>query len=495
MGVANDAVNFLNSAVGSRVASARIILTVASAGILLGVLTSDGLLDVARSGVFDPSWFTDADGRVRLDALLAVYLGVMAADVLLLELFNSFGLPTSTTVSIISELMGASVAVALWLAPEGAGPALGIINTGPVLGIYGAIFLSVVVAFTVSATLMFLLRLLYGHDLGRSFPRLGWLWVGASGAALGYFVVIKGLGSSGLLSPSRLADMQAAVPAITGGTFAVCAALAILLRNRPRAALGGVILAGTAALGLSFAGNDLVNFIGPAVAGLEAVAAGGDLSGGARVPPWVLLAAGAVMVAALWRSRKAARVTDTEVRLAAHGATPQRFSEASPLAHALVRSWLATYRAAGALVPGSIRRSVRARVAAPASVVAGDAPYDLLRASVNLVTASLLISLGTASGLPLSTTYITFMCAMGAALGDHAWSPGRAPQRVTGILVVLGGWLVTGLLAALGAFVMASLISLGGTPGIAVALLAVGAGVWRLRRVGSPVEDGYTTGA
>ncbi len=194
VGVANDAVNFLNSAIGARVAGRRAILMVAAAGVLLGALTSSGLMEVARKGVFDPDRFLDpTTGAIVVTSILAVYLGVMAADVLLLDLFNTFGLPTSTTVSIISELVGASIAVALWATPGGFGEALTVINTGPVLGIYTGIFLSVFVAFSSSAILMFLIRLVYGHDLSRSFRALGWLWTGIAFACLMYFVLFKGL--------------------------------------------------------------------------------------------------------------------------------------------------------------------------------------------------------------------------------------------------------------------------------------------------------------
>lgn len=490
VGVANDAVNFLNSAIGSRVASRRTIFTVAAVGVLLGALTSNGLMEVARKGVFDPSWFANPDGSVRLDAILAIYLGVMAADVLLLDLFNTFGLPTSTTVSIVSELVGASIAVALWLTPGGAMDALQVINQGPVLGIYSGIFLSVLVAFSASALLMFLVRLVYGHALERSFPRWGWLWTGASYTALAYFVVYKGLRSSGLLSP-RVVDTLSANLVTAGAAVFVVAALAggILGRN-PKAVLGSIILVGTGALGLAFAGNDLVNFIGPSVAAAQAVFVEDvDLSGAVPTPSWVLVLAGGIMVAALWSSRKARRVTDTEVRLASHGATSQRFQE-SRFASSLVRWVLTLYGLMKALWPLSLRRAVHQRVVVRPEPDPDDPPYDLLRASVNLVVASLLISLGTASGLPLSTTYITFMSAMGAALGDRTWTRSDADRRVAGILMVLGGWLLTGFIAAAGAFAMASIISLGGGWGVLAAVVLVALGLVRMARIADPSPQG-----
>jgi len=326
VGVANDAVNFLNSAIGSRIATRRTIYAIAALGVLLGALTSNGLMEVARRGVFDPSTFYAADGTLMITAILAIYLGVMAADVLMLDLFNTFGLPTSTTVSIVSELVGASIAVALWLTPGGVGTALGVINAGPVLGIYTGIFLSVLVAFTVSAVLMFLVRLLLGHDLGRSFPRWGWLWTGVSFASLAYFVLYKGLKNAGFSTEGPLALIEGNLLAFLAVVFVVFAALGAALGRNHRVVMAAIILVGTGALGLAFAGNDLVNFIGPSVAAAQAVLVTDvDLSGKVPTPAWALLGAGGIMVVALLRSRKAHRVTDTEIRLAAHGATSQRF--------------------------------------------------------------------------------------------------------------------------------------------------------------------------
>jgi phosphate/sulfate permease len=488
VGVANDAVNFLNSAIGSRIAARRTIYLVAALGVLLGALTSNGLMEVARRGVFDPSVFTNADGTVMLTAILAIYLGVMAADVLMLDLFNTFGLPTSTTVSIVSELVGASIAVALWLTPGGFGEALGVINTGPVLGIYTGIFLSVVVAFTVSALLMFGVRLLLGHDLEQSFPKWGWLWTGASFACLSYFVLYKGFKNAGVVPAGVLDWIGANLPLFLGGVFVVFALLGAIAGRRPRLVMGSIILVGTGALGLAFAGNDLVNFIGPSVAAAQAVFVDGiDLSGKVDTPAWALLIAGGVMVAALLASRKAHRVTDTEIRLASHGATSQRFQR-NPFAARLVRASVAVFSAAGRLVPASVRARVAARLNRPPPD-RNDPPYDPLRASVNLVVASLLISIGTASGLPLSTTYITFTSAMGAALGDLTWTAEDADQRLAGILTVFGGWIFTGVIAASGAFVMASLIALGGTLGVLAAVALVGLGLWRLAKVHSPSPE------
>lgn len=484
LGVANDAVNFLNSAIGAEVAKRRTIVMVAAIGVVFGALTSSGLMEVARRGVFDPARFVDPNGILMVEAILAVYLGVMAADVLLLDLFNTLGLPTSTTVSIVSELVGASIAVALWATPGGFWEALTVIQTGPVLGIYTGIFLSVLVAFSVSALVMLLVRVIYTHDVAKTFPRMGWLWTGASFAALAYFVLFKGLRGARLLSDQTMGALQDNIVLILAGVFAVTAGMSMIFRNRHDVVLKFIILVGTGALGLAFAGNDLVNFIGPSVAAAQAALVEGvNLAGRVQTPPWALLVAGGVMVTSLYVSEKARRVTDTEVRLAAQGGKKQRF-KANPLAKMVVRLSVAGYRVLNALTPGALGGFIGRRTEPPPPD-ADKPPYDLLRASVNLTVASLLISIGTAAGLPLSTTYITFMAAMGAAVGDRTWTTTDAEQRMTGVLTVLGGWLITGFIAAAGAFVMASIVALGGIWGIAIAIGMVAAGIWHMGSPGS----------
>ena len=480
VGVANDAVNFLNSAFGSKAAPRRVIMAIAVVGVFFGALTSSGLMEVARRGVFDPSMFTDATGAVVLSAILAIYLGVMTADVLLLDLFNTFGLPTSTTVSIVSELVGASMAVALWSSASGFADATSVINAGPVFGIYTGIFLSVLVAFLSAALVMWLLRLLYGRNLDHTFKDVGWVWTGLSFSALAYFVVYKGLRSASILGPDRFARLEELLPVLLSVSFAGAAFLGIVYRNRWKLVLRAVILVSTGGLAVSFAGNDLVNFIGPTVAAGQAVwVEGVDLGGRVPTPSWALLLAGAIMAAALVTSRKARRVTDTEIRLAANGGTAEQQYESHWLSARVVAVGVWLGSGLLMLVPRGLKNAA-ARRTDPLPTSPDDPPYDLLRASVNLVVASLLISLGTARGLPLSTTYITFMAAMGAAFGDRVWGAGDAEARVAGMLVVLGGWLLTGFIAAAAAFVMASIIYLGGGLGILAACVLVALGVWRL---------------
>ena len=474
VGVVNDAVNFLNSAIGSRVVTRQVVLVVASFGVVLGALSSKGMMEVARKGVFDPHQFTDATGGLMLGAVLAVYFGVMVADVLMLDLYNTFGLPTSTTVSIISEMVGASIGVSFWIHHGDLRAALSVINSGPVLAIYSGIFLSVFIAFCTGAVLMLLVRLLYSHAPESSFAALGWLWTGASFSALVTFVLIKGLKSSALLGDQLTTVVKSNMAWVAAGSFLLAALAGLLLRHRPRVILGAIIVTGTCTLSMAFASNDLVNFIGPTVAAVQAAMLGDAfLSGQVPTQGWMLLVAGLVMVGALWSSRKARRVTDTEVRLAAHGETRQRF-EANRFSRSLVQWSTGLWSAFQRPLPSSFK-SWAGRRTAPPPPQPGQPPYDLLRASVNLVVASVLISIGTANKLPLSTTYITFMTAMGASLADRHWNAETADQRIAGILTVIGGWLLTGVLAATAAFITASIAYLG--KGWGVGLLAVGVGV------------------
>lgn len=468
----NDAVNFLNSAVGARVATRRRILMVASIGVIFGALVSSGMMEVARKGVFDPGLFVAADGTIRLEAILAVYLGVMAADVIMLDLFNTFGLPTSTTVSIVSELVGASIAVNLWANTGGIREAIQIVEGGPVLGIYTGILLSVLIAFSVSALAMFLLRWLFTHDLAATFPRYGWFWTALSFCSIGYFVLYKGLRKANFVSPEVQDVIYGHIWWIMAGLAVASIVFSLIYARRHQVVFKAIIMTGTCALAIAFAGNDLVNFIGPSVAAFQATFVQGvDLTGSVPTPAWGLLLAGVIMVGALWSSKKAKTVTDTEVRLAAAGVTEQRFKP-TPFARFVVRSSTAFLKGASLLAPASLRRSAARRVQPPAEQ-AGRPPYDLLRASVNLTIASILISIGTMNKLPLSTTYITFMAAMGAAMGDGTWDRASADSRVSGMFAVLTGWLATGVIAASGAFVMASVVYLVGQAGEYGPLIAI----------------------
>jgi len=480
VGVTNDAVNFVNSAVGARIASRRTIFIIVSFGVVIGALISSGMMEVARKGVFDPGFFYDAEGKLNVNAILCIYLGVMAADIITLDLFNTLGLPTSTTVSIVSELAGASLAMGVWMS----GDVGDVIKTGPLLDIYIGIFASILVAFIGAAIVMFLLRLIFSHDLAKSFPAYGWLWTGISFCALSYFVLFKGLKNAPFLSDETNAWLHAHIYTVMGGVFIVSALVAIIFAKHHRIIFKAIILTGTCSLAIAFAGNDLVNFIGPSVAAAQAVFIEGvDLSGKVKTPGWALFAAGAIMVFALWRSKKAKSVTDTEVRLASGGSLEQNYSAAN-WAKAIIKIILKLYSLAIYLIPRGFRQLAERRTNGKQHNRADAPPYDLLRASVNLTIASIIISSGTALKLPLSTTYITFMVAIGASLADRAWEEGTAASRVKGMLTVIGGWLVTGFLAAGVAFLITTLLyHIGLGPGMLIVAITIA--LWLIKSAAS----------
>lgn len=498
VGVSNDAVNFLNSAIGSRVARRRTILLVASTGILLGALTSSGMMEVARKGVFHPEMFSYAD-------IMVLFLAVMLADVLLLDAFNSLALPTSTTVSIVFELLGAAVALALFGVCFG-NTETGIgdyINGSQAVAIIGGIFLSVGIAFLVGAAVQFLTRLSFtfrldhhnGHPL-----RLA--WAALSMTALSYFLLIKGLGSAPFL--------PAAVPAAIETQGAAILPPMILFWLLVLAVLGrlGVdvlrisVLFGTFALAMAFAGNDLVNFIGVPLAGMasfrawaQSGAAPDELSMAMLAEPvrgethWLLLA-GAVMAVTLWLSARARAVTDTEVSLGRQDAGAERF-RAGPLSRALVRGWLHVAAIVAMAIPAGWARKMALRLDPPPESGDSSRPaFDLVRASANLTVASVLIAMATSMGLPLSTTYVSFMVAMGTSLADGAWGGDSAVYRVAGVLSVMGGWFLTAAIAFTTAAVFAFVMRSGGATAIGVLLVLAG---WQLYR--TRVADRLRTAA
>jgi len=471
VGVANDAVNFINSAVGAHVATVRTILGVAVVGVVLGALLSGGMMEVARKGIFDPRFFY-TEGTLDVPAILAIYVGVVVTDVVMLDAFNTYGLPTSTTVSLVSALLGASVAVAFFRSGGDVSQAAGIVQGASVAAIYSAIFLSVAVAFLAGAGSMFLARLLFTWDLAAGFRRWGWLWTGLTAASLSYFVVFKGLKHAPFLGPEVLAFANDHLWPLLGGIFAVSAATSALLSRRHVTVFRVLILLGTAALAMAFAGNDLVNFIGPTVAAGHAVLDHGvDLSGKVASPGWALLVCGVIMGFALWFSKKARTVTDTEVRLASSGSGHERF-QPSRASTWIARAAQSTVGLVGRVLPSGVRHAIHERTLPPPRSPQAP-PYDLLRASVNLTVSTTLVALGTANKLPLSTTYVTFMVAMGAALADREWGSDVAPARIQGLASVTGGWLVTGALATIGAFLAASVAYLAGPLLGTVLLIAV----------------------
>ncbi|MDX9747781.1 MAG: inorganic phosphate transporter [Paludibacter sp.] len=472
VGVANDAVNFLNSSIGSKVAPMWIILTVASVGVILGAMFSTGMMEIARSGVFYPEKFTFA-------SIMMLFLAVMITDVILLDVFNTFGLPTSTTVSLVFELLGAAVAVSLftiWQNNEVVDLSQ-YINTARALKIISGIFISVLISFVVGSIVMYLSRLIFSFNYKKSFQYLGAIWGGIALTAIAYFAILKGLKSTTLISKEALTYLSEHTGTILLYTFVGMTLLMALLQHLFKVRiLTIIILSGTAALALSFAGNDLVNFIGVFMAGKSSfdaasayVAQGGDINqlymnslNDAVVVDWrYLFGAGVIMVLALWFSKKAKSVTKTEVNLSRQGEGVEQFSS-TRASRSLVRNALNIGKFINYITPVKVKSFIESRFKPLETKQPGDPSFDLIRASVNLTVAAMLISLGTSLKLPLSTTYVTFMVAMGSALADRAWGRESAVYRITGVLTVISGWFLTAFVAFSVAALVAFLLMYGG---------------------------------
>ncbi len=499
VGVTNDAVNFLNSALGSKAASMRTILLVASAGIVIGVVTSSGMMEVARSGMFNPGLFT-------FHEVMMLYLGVMFANVILLGLYNSWGLPTSTTVSLIFCLLGSAVAVSIFKISSD--PALGAsalgdyINSSRAMGVVSAILLSVVIAFSCGSVVMYLSRLIFSFRYTKLFRRYGALWCGISLTAVVYFAVFKGLKSlvAGFAVVQRIEEHLLVSLAVC---WAICSLLLFFIQCFKVNILRITILSGVFALSLAFAGNDLVNFIGVPVAGFDAYSfarASGDpqmlmepLAENVPANLSILLAAGVVMIVALWGSKEAIlRVTKTEISLSTQGDDGQEQYTSSVFSRTLVRIALNINNGVERIVPAKIREAVGKRFEYE-DVEHSGAPYDMIRATVNLTTSALLISLATSLKLPLSTTYVCFMVAMGSSLADRAWGRESAVYRISGVMTVVAGWFVT----ALGGFLISLIVGLvliyGGTIATLVVTALCGWMLLRSRlakKSGNTVEEG-----
>lgn len=480
VGVSNDAVNFLNSAIGSRVAPKRIIFFIASMGILVGTLFSSGLMEVARKGIFHPDQFL-------LPEIMVIFLAVMITDVLLLDLFNTFGLPTSTTVSIVFELLGAAVAVSMikiFNAGQGLDDLVNYINTSKALAIIGGILLSVFVAFSVGAILQYLIRLLFTFEFSKQLKRYGALFGGAAITAITFFILIKGAKGASFLTAENQAWIKDNTNLIILISFAGWSVIFQFLRMFTNInILKPVVLTGTFALALAFAANDLVNFIGVPLAGLSTYMAGiasGNpeelimtaLKQPVQTDTILLLLAGLIMILALIFSKKAQSVTKTEVNLGRQSMGFERF-ESSLISRIIVRMSVRLADIIKSVTPISIQRRINDRFdsskAEPDLDENGQPPaFDMLRASVNLMIASVLISFATSLKLPLSTTYVTFMVAMGTSLSDRAWGRESAVYRVNGVLTVIGGWFMTALLAFSISAVFATTIYFGGIVAILI---------------------------
>jgi phosphate/sulfate permease len=482
VGVSNDAVNFLNSAVGSKVASMRTILIVASLGIVLGTLFSNGMMEVARKGVFDPSFFSFHD-------ILMLFLAVMLTDVLLLDIYNSLGLPTSTTVSLVFELLGAGSAVGLLVAYsrglsfDNLSEFIDFESTGSI--VFG-IFSSVGVAFTAGVIVQYLSRVAFSFKLERSLRFFGGVFSGLSATFIVYFLLVKGVKGSSLVSSEEIEWVEQNQLIINTISFVFFTLLSHVLLHFKVNPLRMVVLLGTFSLAMAFAGNDLVNFIGVAVGAYHAylywVDSGvpatefrmGALAEKVDTPLVLLFIAGVVMIITLWTSAKARKVSETEIGLSKQDEGNELFGS-NALSRALVGGVLGIQRAFGFVRTDSGQSFLESRFEKTGKEDPTVA-FDLVRASVNLLVSSVLIAYATSLKLPLSTTYVTFMVAMGSSLSDRAWGRESAVYRVAGVLNVIGSWLVTALVAFSGAALVGVILFYTGFWGaIIIAALAGGA--------------------
>ena len=457
VGVSNDAVNFLNSPIGSKVAPRNVIMIIASLGILAGVTFSSGMMEVARKGIFHPQHF-------NMPELVIIFLAVMLTDVILLDLYNTFGLPTSTTVSIVFELLGAAVAVSLIkIAKDDTKTLSDYINNDKALAIILGILLSIVIAFFVGAIIQYITRMIFTFDLHERLKRYGAIWGGIALSSIVYFILIKGAKGASFMTRDMILWIKTHSILILLVSFvAFFLILQLFMSLLKINVLKVIILVGTFAIAMAFAANDLMNFIGVPLAGLNAFkfasTSSNPLTGSMEVMQqsiksntFLLLIAGAIMVVTLWISKKASTVSKTEINLARQDEGIERFGS-SPLSRIIVRMFTSLSRVYQKFLPKKWHLALSRRFDQKqySSVRKGDeetASFDLLRASVNLVVASALISMATSMKLPLSTTYVTFMVAMGTSLSDRAWGSESAVYRITGVLTVVGGWFFTAFMA------------------------------------------------
>lgn len=468
VGVSNDAVNFLNSAIGSKAASFRRVLIVASAGVFIGAAMSNGMMDIARHGIFRPEHFSFYD-------LICIFMAVMITDIILLDIFNSLGMPTSTTVSMVFELLGATFVVSLIKMAGGIDLGFNdLLNTEKALSVIIGIFLSVAIAFFFGTIVQFLSRMIFSFNY-RS--RLKWkigIFGGICSTAIVYFMLVKGAKEMAFMT----AGVKAFIDSNTGviilgclGFFSVVMQLLHVLRVN---VLKVIVLMGTFSLAVAFAGNDLVNFIGVPLSGLEAYRdyasnGGGDatafmmgsLNGPSDTPVYFLVGAGVIMVVSLATSAKARNVAKTEIGLASRHEGDEMFGS-SRIARRLVRWSLSLISQVRRHTPPRLQRWFGRRFNADESILEQGASFDLLRGSVNLVLAGALIALGTSLKLPLSTTFVTFMVAMGTSLADRAWGRESAVFRITGVISVIGGWFLTAGAAFIGAGLIVAAMHFGG---------------------------------
>ncbi len=480
VGVTNDAVNFIGASLGTKIASKRMILTVASIGVLVGVVTSNGMMEVARSGVFHPDMFTFTE-------VMMLLVGAMMADVILLNTFNLLGLPTSTTVSLIFELLGSAVAVTCYKVANDSGLTLAdvgsFINSGKALAMISAILVSVALSFIVGVVIMYISRILFSFRYQKAMNQYGALWCGVALVGILYFAIFKGLKSSGLISPETMAMLNDNIVMILFYCWIAFSVLLFILQRLKVNIMKITILSGTFALALAFAGNDLVNFIGVPIAGLDsyqmALDSGNEnmlmagLAEPARVNPLLLIGAGVIMVMTLFFSRTAMKVAETSISLASQNDEDERFNSTA-FSRALVRFAVAISNFYEKVMPRKWALAIEKRFEPITEEEREGKAYDNIRAIVNLSAAAMLICIGTSFKLPLSTTYVIFMVAMGSSLADKAWGRESAVYRISGVMVVISGWFVTAIAAFLISFIIGTLLMWGGWVALVAIILVCG---------------------
>ena len=480
VGVTNDAVNFIGASLGTKIASKRTILCVASIGILVGVVTSNGMMEVARSGVFHPQMFTFTE-------VMMLLVGAMLADVILLNTFNMLGLPTSTTVSLIFELLGSAVAVTCYKVANDSGLTIAdvgsFINSGKALAMISAILVSVVLSFAVGVIIMYFSRLLFSFRYEKRMNRFGSLWCGLALVGILYFAIFKGLKSSGLISTETMTMLNDNIGVILLYCWIGFSVLLFILQRFKVNIMKITILSGTFALALAFAGNDLVNFIGVPMAGLDSyqlAMESGDvnmmmdgLAGPAKANPWFLIAAGVVMVLTLFFSRTAMKVADTSINLASQNDEDERFNSTA-ISRAMVRFAVNANHLYERLMPAKLAKAIEKQFEPIPEEERDGKAYDNIRAIVNLSAAAMLICIGTSFKLPLSTTYVIFMVAMGSSLADKAWGRESAVYRITGVMVVISGWFMTAISAFIISFIIGISLIWGGWIALIIVILLCG---------------------
>ena len=485
VGVSNDAVNFLNSAIGAKAAPFKAIMCIAAIGIFVGASLSNGMMDIARHGIYQPEHFYFTE-------IMCILIAVMLTDVVLLDMFNSMGMPTSTTVSLVFELLGGTFALALIKIAGDHTLEFGqLLNTDKALSVILAIFVSVAIAFFFGTIVQYIARIVFTFNYKKRMKYFAGIFGGIATTTIVYFVLISGLKGSSFMTPENKIWIEENTGSLVLYCFIGSAILMQIFQWIHINVFKVIVLLGTFALALAFAGNDLVNFIGVPLAGYSSfidlnshIGANPEtylmtsLMGSAKTPWYFLVAAGLVMVIALFTSKKAHNVVKTSVDLSRQEEGDEAFGT-SPVARVIVRVSSSISSSLSNIVPNKAKRWIDSRFNTNDIILEDGAAFDLVRASVNLVLAGLLIAMGTSLKLPLSTTYVAFMVAMGSSLADRAWNRESAVYRITGVLSVIGGWFITAGAAFFICFFVTSIIYFGGT----IAIIAfIGLAIFSLIR-------------